>query len=147
MIQSASSYGKFIPQVFSKEIVETGAVFTACARANSRGDSLNGEFKISAFSREPIDFVFNLSSIFGETNPIPGCKMSWPKLLQDLKFIDNRWHTCWYSLQDEVNAGNMSFTKEGVTEEPYNDFLKRMRAPFANKELAMMFRLVLFYEY
>ena len=144
-MQPAGSYGKFIPQIFSKEITESGAVFTTCAKANHRGDSLTGEFKISAFSKEPIEFEFNLASIFGNTNPIPGAVMSWPKLLQDIKFIDNRWHSCWYSLQDEINAGLMSFSKATTSDEPFDAFLKRVRSVFQNKELSMMFRLVLLY--
>ena len=92
-------------------------------------------------SVEPIRIPISLD-IF-PVNPLPDIKIYLPVMAQDINFCQNRWHTEWISLQDELEASNVMLEGNKThVPESYADMLTRARNVLlsSDKKFELSFR-------
>ena len=125
LIHSADKYGSFFPTV-TEAYVNDGinAILAVCCVSDN--NTLSGEFRVAMKSNTDLKLPLNLECAMGE-NPFPDLKFSFPTAASDLKFMNNRWHTEWYSLQEELEAGHISIEKLVADNEAYVNLVNRVK--------------------
>ena len=125
LIHSADIYGSFFPTVTEAHIKDgiNTILAVCCVTDNS---TLTGEFRVALKSNTDLKIPLDLESVMGQ-NPFQDLKFSFPTSASDLKFMNNRWHTEWYSLQDEIEAGHVAIEKLNADNETYATLVNRVK--------------------
>ena len=133
MVQPASKYGSFYPTVTDK-LAEEGVnlMIAICCVSDDKG-GLTGEFRVAMNSRDDMDIPLDIHKVLGE-DVCKNLKFSFPVAAKDLRFMNNRWHTEWYSFKDELDAGNITIAKENQDNESFEDLVIRIRREILSKE-------------
>ena len=114
----------------------SGIKASVLCKVDEKNSSLTGEFRIALDSKDPIRVPVDIPG-FENTE----FKMFFPILARDLEFLQNRWHTVWYDVNELILLGNIAIERIVQSEETYVNFLGRIRELFAKPENKFAFRL------
>ncbi len=139
MVQTADKFGSYYPTI-TADLVKQGinSILSVCAVSD--GKSLSGEYRVALGSKTPLRIPLDLELVLG-CNPIPEVQFYYPVQANNLRFMNNRWHTEWYSFQDLLSAGLLACDKAKTSKESYAKLVDRCKLSLIKEEFQCAFRI------
>ena len=139
MVQTADKFGSYFPTI-TADLTKQGVNSYLSVCAVSDGQSLSGEYRVALSSKAPIRIPLDLELVLG-VNPICDIKFYYPVQANNLLFINNRWHTEWYSFQDLLSTGALACDKVKTSKESYAKLVERAKQCLIKEEYQCAFRI------